>query len=260
MVMDEISYFLANILAELETISLETAVITIALFLPLVIYWRETGRLFFIGWIVRLIFLPINFIFVFIWLFALIFSIFLNGIRIIQSLKALAILALIGIGIYSPYLIPLSGYLFYLLWFGINSEGIKKYIFFYPKAKRTPQPRINQPKAPKIKKSFAREQAKITEPSLVKIAVSARRSCENETAIIQQLEPHLQALIMGDNPLLNADNGESAIYGFLKALFRFLVNLAQLFYAKLIRFLTFLWNKTVSIYEQVTASRNLRSD
>jgi hypothetical protein len=198
--MDGILYFISNLVAAFGNLSFEGAVTPIIAFLIVAIYWRETGHFAVIGWLVRIVWIPINIVFVFIWIFSIILSLIADMIRGVKLLKFLVFCGIVFLGYWNYYFIPLSVFIFYMVWFGIDTEGVKKYIFFYPQAKRIPAPKIKSPKPlkpPKAAKLFERKEKEkeAEKPPLVKIVVPTNRGFENENAIIGKLEPHLQALI-----------------------------------------------------------------
>lgn len=193
--MNEISYFLSNLLNN----HAERLVIGFIAFLPFALYWRETGRLFFIGWIVRILWIPINIAFIFIWLLSIILRVIVDIIRSNNLLKFIVIVGLAWLIYVSIFFTPLSAYVFYIVWYGVDTEGVRKYIFYYPKAKRFNLPKIKvpkPPKSPKVAKSEKKGKEKETEkPPLVVISAKTSGSFESEEGLISQLPPHLQALI-----------------------------------------------------------------
>jgi hypothetical protein len=196
--MDKILYFIKALLLQ----HLGVVMIGALLFLSLAIYWRETGRLFLIGWLVRLLWLPVNVAFIGVWFLSIVLAVIVEIIRNSKFLKTVVTLGSAWFAYENVLFIPVVVYVFYVLWFGVDTERVYQGIFYYPKPKRTPQPSIKVPKPPppaKIAKVMRPEKetkkAAKQPPPLVTITAKVGGSFENEAGLIAKLAPHLQALI-----------------------------------------------------------------
>lgn len=194
MMMEQILFLVKSVLSQ----HADAVIISTMIFLVLTVYWRETGRLFFIGWIVRILWLPINLAFIGLWFLSIILSVIVEIIRSSKFLKTVVTLGSAWFAYENMFFIPLVVYIFYVLWFGVDTERVYRGIFFYPKAKRTPPPKIRIPKPLKPNKALKQDKAtkrKVKPPPLVVITAKSGGSFENEAGLIAKLEPHLQELI-----------------------------------------------------------------
>jgi hypothetical protein len=174
-------------------------------FAVLALYWHNTGRFFLVGWLVKILWLPINAVMAVLWFFAVVFNLFFDFIRNNLIFKRIIFLCLIGL-IYFIYSVHpehlffysiLSFLAFYLVMFGINEEAIRHKIFYLPTAKRIPPLKVRKPKAAKPKKATISSKGQETgQPPIVQIATDKPRGkFETEQDIISKLEPHLQQLL-----------------------------------------------------------------
>jgi hypothetical protein len=179
-------------------------------FAVLALYWHNTGRFFLVGWLVKILWLPINAVMAVLWFFAVVFNLFFDFIRNNLIFKRIIFLCLIGLiyFIYSVHPEHLILYLilsllaFYLVMFGLNEEAIRHKIFYLPTAKRTPTRKIRQPKAAKPKKApLSGTRQVMDSPPIVQLATDKPRGkFETEQEIIGKLDPHLQQLLgIGDH-------------------------------------------------------------
>jgi hypothetical protein len=168
-------------------------------FLLLAIFWYQTGRLFLIGWLVKVLWLPINVICAVLWIFtAFVVNIFfdiLRGFVLLVRLLSLTLIALCAFSFYqnSEFAIPLvivSMVFFYLLKFGVKEERLYRWIFYSPKAKRTPVPKSKHRKLQEDE-----PKAELLPRPLVRLLVKPQRNFETEAKIINKLDDHLQQLI-----------------------------------------------------------------
>lgn len=177
----------------------------VVVFIVLALYWYNTGRFFLVGWLVKILWLPINFLMTLLWFFAVVFNLFFDFIRNNIMFKRLIFLCLVG-SLYFIYSVHpehlifysiLSFSAFYLVMFGLNEEAIRHKIFYLPTAKRTPARKVRKPKAIKPKKATVSSKGQETgQPPIVQIATAKPRGkFESEQDIISKLEPHLQQLL-----------------------------------------------------------------
>lgn len=168
-------------------------------FLLLALVWYQTGRLFLIGWLVKVLWLPINALCALLWvLAAFVVNVFFDILRGFVLLVRLVSLALIGLCAFSFYqnsefsipLVIIAMVFFYLLKFGVKEERLYRWIFYSPQAKRTPAPKA------KHKKLIEDEpKAELLPRPLVRLMVKPQGNFETEAQIIDKLDGHLQQLI-----------------------------------------------------------------
>lgn len=170
-------------------------------FLLLALVWYTTGRFFLIGWLVKILWLPLNVLSVFIWVFAafgvnVIFDILRSNVAFSRVLS----LGLIGACYYvfeysGEYFVPLlivSLLFFYLLKFGLNENRLYGWIFYSPKARRTPPPKPDK----EHKKLMEDEKkAELLPRPLARLLVEQQSGFATEGQIIERLDEHLQRLI-----------------------------------------------------------------
>lgn len=183
-------------------------ILEIIAFIGLALYWYNTGNFFIIGWIVKILWLPINILCVFLWIAAVFINrLILDFIRNNYKLKIIVFGALIWAcyyaNIYEPTLFIFSiicAVIFSLLIiFGINEDLIKAGIFYLPSTKRTPIKKIKKPKArkPEKQKSNPVNEKKQKHEALpvVQILATDGSKFETEREIISKLPQHLKDLM-----------------------------------------------------------------
>lgn len=177
----------------------------VGVFVVLALYWYNTGRFFLVGWLVKILWLPINFLMALLWFFAVVFNLFFDFIRNNIIFKRLIFLCLIGLiyfiySVHPAHLLAysfLSFFIFYLVMFGINEEAIRHKIFYLPTAKCSVYRSVSKPKTIKPKKATVSGKGQETgQPPIVQIATDKPRGkFETEQDIISKLDPHLQQLL-----------------------------------------------------------------
>lgn len=151
------------------------------LFLVLALFWWWTGRLKLIGWLVKIIWLPLRII------------LFILG-KLCQLLASerIAGVLFLGSGIFAFITNNLSWTVFFalLLFFGgfgqLLAELIGKNLIKLARCQ------------PKSRKNV---QSKLIHAPTVKVAVSTLGYFEHEAQLIEQLPPHLQALLGMTSPI-----------------------------------------------------------
>jgi hypothetical protein len=170
----------------------------------LVALWFFTGRLSFIGWLMRLLWLPINATFFAMWLLLSFLGTLydrkkFNFLWLFAVLMILALFEEIGLLLDNKSenfeAAVIRGAIFTItLWFcTIYREHIKRIANFYPRPLRTPQKKETRAYNPTESVEYLpKEQAPI-----VKIHASRSSGHDDESKIVQNLPQHLQDLLAG---------------------------------------------------------------
>ncbi len=193
---------LQNIFVLFSSLSAEFWLYSGVGFLPLALFWYKTGRLFFIGWIVRVLWLVVNLLCFFLWVFALVVNSFFDLLRSVFLFVGLSSVTLIGLCYYAfanneSYALPLllaTLLFFYLVKFGLDEEKFYNWIYYAPRAIKAPPPKIKRD--PK-KLMDAEKKAELLPRPLVEILLKKPTNFETETEIIEKLDDHLKKLIRG---------------------------------------------------------------
>ena len=171
-----------------------------AAFLLLATFWYQTGRLFLVGWIVWVLWLPVRIICIPIWFTVLkmndIFD-FLRSKFIFKLLFNLIFTVILYFAYQANSIVFAVAWLVYfgsylLIRFGLDEERFYRWIKYYPKAKRIP--------AAKTDKAFkklmeADKKAELLPRPLVKFLLKPQTKIETEAEIMENLDEHLKQLI-----------------------------------------------------------------
>jgi len=190
--------FFFGILGILEKLPPEKSAFVSIAFFALALFWYNTGRLFLIGWMVKLLWLvTITPLIICLWLFAWFVNAFIEHIRASAKLKTFTIAALFFGGAFCyqehPDLLPfvgVGGFIYlYLLRYGLNEDKYKRWIGYLPRARKEPEPR--ERKASKtIKKTIIKEEqkAELLPKPVVKIAFQQKQKITKESDFLTLMD------------------------------------------------------------------------
>jgi len=180
--------------------------ISIAAFLiALVAFWYSTGRFFIVGWMVKIIWLPINILCALLWVIAVIINTILDFIRA-SKLFRFIMFGLLAWNAYAyseapeslVYIAPFSIAVFLILKFGLNDTTIKRWIFTAPQARKSYTP---QPKKTKLQKEFESDKnKKLLPPPIVQIVPKNRGKFETFAQLQKRLEHQQTKQLGGKKP------------------------------------------------------------
>lgn len=204
--MDNLTPLLSNLATLLSNLPPETFIAAAVLFVVLALVWWQTGRFAVIGFIVRLLWLPINLLTFTLWMVAIVMNRVFDTIRNVGFLNRAITIVLTLACIWSYFeapallygLVPFTLLLFYFISFGIDEQRLRYAIFYLPKPKRLLQKSIRTPKEGRAEKSTksANKKGQASEKiPVVAIVAKTSKNYENEAEIIQQLDPHLRQLM-----------------------------------------------------------------
>lgn len=221
-----------NILASIALQGLELALnypaysIPAFIFLILAAYWRQTGRFPAIGFLVRLLYIPINLLALSLWV---VFG-FLNGLSKAlcswQSFSGVLLFVLILLTLKDiGYFFSIPAFLL-LLRFRVDTTTLSGLVTYYPRAKRQAEPRPVKPPRP-VKAAAPTFPGKPAQPAapppVVQVAASVSGSQRKASQLISELPPHLQALIAGAGAEAEAEATERRKVPLLKLVLRSLL-------------------------------------
>ena len=174
-------------------------------FLLLVMVWYFTGRLFLIGWLVKILWLPINLFCLVLWVFTSFVNSILSLLRInlffITSVNCgLLVACYIAYRDNAAYFMPLAigtAVFLYLIKFGLDEGLVKSWIFYSPKARRTPKPKTDHRKLTQTDQN-----AEDLPRPTVRFLAKPQAKFETEAQIIEQLDEHLRRLMFPPADLL----------------------------------------------------------
>jgi hypothetical protein len=194
------------------------------IFLCLAAYWRQTGRFPVVGFLVRLLYLPINLLASVLFVVGKVINAFLDLLDMFAPLKGLTFLLLIIMGLENGYYFLLAGVLALLLRFGLETEPLRYTASYYPRAKRRPQPKPKAAKpAPKAVPPRNKPEPMPAAPPIVQVAAPALGSSHPFSQLVNELPPHLQALVGGAVPEPEAEAAERRKVPLVKLVLRSLL-------------------------------------
>lgn len=221
-----------NILASIILQGLELALnypafgIPAFIFLCLAAYWRQSGRFPVIGFLVRLLYIPINLLALVLWVVCEFINGLSKALRNWQSFSGVTLFVLILLTLKDiGYFFSIPAFLL-LLRFRVDTSNLSELATYYPRAKRTPEPRPAKPPCP-ARAAAPPIPGKPTPPAapppVVQVAASVSGSPRKASQLISELPPHLQALIAGAGAEADAEAAERRKVPLLKLVLRSLL-------------------------------------
>lgn len=173
------------------------------LFLIFASIWRQTGRFPVVGYIVRLLYLPINFVFLVLWLASSLLLAVSRLLRFSQSFSGVLLFVLILLTLKDiDYFFTIPAF-FLLLVFRADTEALREKITYYPRARRRPPPKQKPARplpAPKAAPLPNKPQPAPAAPPIVQVAASVGAAPYKFNQLIGELPPHLRELVGGAAP------------------------------------------------------------